>query len=97
MRIQAIVSRSVLWRLMILATGVRLAFGPPFQGVARFPWISAASVCAAIVVLHPVMDKDLPLSVGSDMLKSLRTYVGAALLIAAYYLLPRAVSMGNLT
>jgi len=37
----------------------------------------------------------LPLSVGSDMLKSLRTYVGAVL-IAGYYLLPRAVSMATL-
>jgi len=95
-KIQAIVSRRFLWRLMILAVGVRLVFGPPFQSVSRFPWISAANVCAAIVVLHPVMDKDVPLSVGSDMLKSLRTYVGAALLIAAYYLLPRAVSLANL-
>jgi len=95
-KIQAIVSRSFLWRLMILAVGVRLVFGPQFQSVSRFPWISAANVCAAIVVLHPVMDKDVPLSVGSDMLKSLRTYVGAALLIAAYYLIPRAVSMANL-
>jgi hypothetical protein len=81
---------------MILAMGVRLIFGPPFQGVSQFPWISAANVCAAIVVLHPVMDKDLPLSVGSDMLKSLRTYVGAVLLIAGYYLLPRAVSTATL-
>ena len=96
MKIQAIVSRRFLWRLMILAAGVRLLVGPPFQGVSQFPWISAAYVCAAIVVLHPVMDKDLPLSAGSDMLKSLRTYVGAALLIAAYYLIPRAVSMANL-
>jgi hypothetical protein len=69
---------------MILAAGVRLCVGPPFQGVSQFPWISAAYLCGAIVVLHPVMDKDLPLSVGSDMLKSLLTYVGAALLIAAY-------------
>ena len=96
MKIQSIVSRSFLWRLMILAAGVRLVFGPPFRGVSQFPWISAAYVCAAIVMLHPVMDKDLPLSAGSDMLKSLRTYVGAALLIAAYYLIPRAVSLANL-
>ena len=70
---------------MILAAGVRLGVGPPFQGFFQFPWISAAYVCAAIVVLHPVMDKDLPPLVVSDMLKSLRTYIGAALLIAAYY------------
>jgi hypothetical protein len=95
-KIQSIVSRSFLWRILILAAAVRLCVGPPYQGVSQFPWISAAYVCAAIVVLHPVMDKDLPLSVGSDMLKSLRTYVGAALLIAAYFLLPRAVSMANL-
>ena len=88
MKIQAIVSRSFLWRLMILAVGVRLVFGPPFQSVSRFPWISAAYVCAAIVVLHPVMDKDLPILVGSDILKSLRTYIGAGLLIAAYYYHP---------
>ena len=45
-------------------------------------------MCAAIVVLHPVMDKDLPISVGSDILKSLRTYIGAGLLITAYYYRP---------
>jgi hypothetical protein len=84
-KIQAIVSRRFLWRLIILAAGVRLLFGPPFHGVSQFPWISAASLCAAIVVLHSVMDKDLPLSVGSDILKSLRTYIGAGLLITAYY------------
>ena len=59
--------------------------GPPFRSFSRFQWISAAYVCAAIVVLHPVMDKRLPISVGSDILKSLRTYIGAGLLIAAYY------------
>jgi hypothetical protein len=72
---------------MILAAGVSWVW-PPFQGVSQFPWISAAYVCAAIVVLHPVMDKDLPMLVGSDMLKSLRTYIGAGLLIAAYYYHP---------
>jgi len=40
---------------------------------------------AAIVMLNPLMDKDLPISVGSDMLRSLRTYIGAGLLIAACY------------
>ena len=88
MKVQAIVSRSFLWRLMILAAGVRFAVGPPFQGVSHFPWISAAYVCAAIVVLHPVMDKDVPILVGSDILKSVRTYIGAGLLIAAYYYHP---------
>ena len=96
MKIQSIVLRSFLWRIAILAAAVRLCAGPPFQGVSQFTWVSAAYVCGAIVALHPVMDKDLPLSVGSDMLKSLRTYVGSGLLIAAYYLLPRAVSMANL-
>lgn len=70
---------------MILAMGVRLCAGPPFQAVTQFPWISAAYLCAAILVLHPVMDKDLPILVGSDIVKSLRTYAGGALLVAAYY------------
>ena len=87
MKIQAIISRRFLWRLIILAVGVRL-LGPPFHGVSQFPWISAAYVCAAIVVLHTVMDKDLPISVGSDILKSFRTYIGAGLLITAYYYRP---------
>ena len=43
--------------------GSEVGFGPPFQGVSQFPWISAANVCAAIVVLHPVMDKD-PAAIG---------------------------------
>jgi hypothetical protein len=80
---------------MILAVGVRLVFGVPFQGVPQFRWISAAYVCAAIVVLHPVMDKDLPLSVGSDMLKSLRTYIGAAY-SSQPITPPRAVNPANL-
>ena len=83
-KVQAVVSRSFLWRLLILGAGVRFCVGPPFHGGSRFPWISAAFVCAAIVVLHPVMDKNLPLMVGKDILISMRTYAGAALLIAAY-------------
>ena len=81
---------------MILAAGVRLVVGPPFHRVSQFPWISAAYVFAAIVVLHPVMDKNLPLLVGSDMLKSLRTYIGAGLLIAAYYCYPGPSASGTL-
>jgi len=67
---------------MILAAGVSWGVRPLVQGVSQFPWIPFACNIAAIVVLHPVMDRDLPTLVGCDMLKSLRTYVGAALLIA---------------
>ena len=70
---------------MILAAVVKLGVGPPFQGVSQFPWTSAACVCSAIVALNPVMDRDLPILVVSDILKSLRTYIGASLLVAAYY------------
>jgi hypothetical protein len=82
------ISRSWLWRLMILAVAVRLVVGPPFQAFSHFPWISVAFVCAGIVVLNPVMDKNLPISVGSDIIKSLRTYIGTGLFIAAYYYHP---------
>jgi len=45
----------------------------------------AALVLAAIVVLHPVLDGNLPIVMGWDVLKSLRTYIGASLLIATFY------------
>src|SRR5579872_5447749 len=88
MRIEALFSRSFSWRLMLLAAGVTFGVRPLVEGVSQFPWISFACVCVAVVVLHPVMDKDLPTLVGSDMLKSLRTYIGACLLIAAQYYSP---------
>lgn len=88
MEIPAIVSRSFTWKLMILGAAVRFIVGPPFLGAPQFPWTSAACVSAAIVVLDPVMDRDLPTLVSSDMLKSLRMYIGAGLLIAGWYYHP---------
>src|SRR5438034_971457 len=78
-----LVSRSVTWRLIILAGVVSLGVGPLVRGIYQYPWISAACWCAAIVLLHPLMDKDLPTLFSSDMLKSPRMYFAVGLLIAA--------------
>jgi len=83
-KIRAIVSRSFSWRLIIFAGMLNLGITPVlFQDISRYPWISAACWCAAIVVLHPIMDKDVPTMFSSDMLKSPRTYIGTCLFIAA--------------
>ena len=88
--IRAIVSRRFSWRLMILGAAIGLIVGPITLPLvhpgAQFPSISTAVAWAAIVVLHPVMDKELPTLIGADMLKSARTYIGAGLLISTQFI-----------
>jgi hypothetical protein len=77
--------------MMILGAAIGLVLGPitwplvPHPPGSQFPWISFALAWAAIVVLHPVMDKEVPTLIGADMLKSVRTYIGAGLLIGTQF------------
>jgi hypothetical protein len=82
--IPALVSRSFTWKIMIAAAAVRFLLGPPFRGASPFPWISAACMALSIVVLDPLMDRDLPTFADRAMLKSARTYLGAALIVASW-------------
>jgi hypothetical protein len=79
----AIVSRRFSWRLMIVGACTGLIVGPIVMGLRTYPWVSIPFVLAAIVILHPIMDQDLPNLIGADMLKSARTYIAIALLIGA--------------
>jgi hypothetical protein len=53
------------------------------MGWRAYPWAAVPFVLAAIIVLHPVMNKDLPSLIGADMLRSPRTYIAVALSAAA--------------
>jgi hypothetical protein len=53
-------------------------------GFRCFPWIAIPFTVTAIIVLHPVMDKDLPTLIGTDMLASPRTYIGVVLMIVGF-------------
>lgn len=79
----AIVSRRFSWRLMILGASLACLIGPIVLGWRAYPWVAIPFVFAAIVILHPVMDKNLPNLIGVDMLKSPRTYIAVALFAAA--------------
>ena len=68
---------------MILGACLGLVIGPLVVGWREYPWIAVPLVVASIIVLHPVMDQDLPRLIGLDMLKSPRTYVAIALQIVA--------------
>ena len=83
--IRAIRSRRFSWRLMIAGTCVGLLVSIS-EGLKEFPWVSLTFTFASMVLLHPLMDKDVPMMIGADLLKSPRTYVAVALLIAAYWL-----------
>ena len=68
---------------MILGACLGLVTGPLVMGWREYPWIAVPFAAASIVVLHPIMDQDLPSLIGLDMLKSWRTYVAVALNIVA--------------
>jgi len=79
----ATVSRRVSWRLMILGACIGVVVGPILMGWRTYPWISLPFVLAGIIILHPVMDKDLPSLIGVDMLRSPRTYIAVVLFAVA--------------
>jgi hypothetical protein len=53
------------------------------MGWRAYPWIALPLVFAAMVVIHPVMDKEHPDLIDTDTLRSPRTYIAVVLLIAA--------------
>ena len=65
----ASVSRKFLWRLMIAAAVCSMLIGPVVMGWHHYPWDTIPLVAAAIIVLHPVMDRDVPEVIGLDMLR----------------------------
>src|SRR5262245_37318609 len=84
--IPAIRSRRFSWRLMIAAMCVALLISPLSYGLKGFPWISLLLTLTAVVLLHPLMDKDDPMMIGADVVRSPRTYVALALFITAMWL-----------
>ncbi len=82
--VRAIVSRRFTWRLMILGASAGLIVRPFVYGWRAFPWVAIPLAGCAIVILHSVMDKDLPNLIGVGLLKSPRTYIASALCIAAF-------------
>ncbi len=72
--------------MMILGACVGLVVGPIVMGSRAYPWVSVPFAVAAIFILHPIKDQDLPNLIGADMLKSARTYIAIVLLAAAQFL-----------
>ena len=80
---RAIRSRRFSWRLMLAGTCVGLIVSPFFYGIKGSPWITVPFVLPAIILMHPLMDKDVPTLVGADLLKSPRTYIAIVLMVVA--------------
>jgi len=71
---------------MIAGACIGLVTGPLAMGWHRYPWIAVPFAAVSVVVLHPLMDRDVPNLVDVDVLKSARTYIAIALNIAAVIL-----------
>jgi len=60
-----------------------LIVGPFFYGIDGYPWITLPFGLPAIILMHPLMDKDVPTLFGADLLKSPRTYIAISLMVVA--------------
>jgi hypothetical protein len=85
--VRAIGSRKFSWHLMLLGTCVGFVGGFFHYGWRTYPWAILPFVFLSIVLLHPVMEKDVPSLVGADMLREPRTYYGGASLVIALFIL----------
>lgn len=68
---------------MLLGACAGVIIGPLFVGWRAYPWPALPFALAAIVILHPIMDKDVPSLIGIDMLRSARTYIAIMLFACA--------------
>jgi hypothetical protein len=66
---------------MLLGTCVGFPGGVFYYGWRNYPWAVLPFALASIVLLHPVMEKDVPSLIGADMLREPRTYYGVATLL----------------
>jgi hypothetical protein len=64
-----------------------MVVGPVVMGWREYSWVGVPFVLASIIVIHPVMDKEVPSLIGLDTLRSWRTYVCILLQIAAWYVM----------
>jgi hypothetical protein len=80
---------------MIVGACIGFPLGVLQEGWRSYPWFVIPLTFISIVVLHPIMEKDVPNLVGVDMLSSPRVYVGAALLLASGFLLIRWAVLNN--
>jgi predicted MFS family arabinose efflux permease len=74
---------------MIIGACVGLPLGVLTHGWRSYPWLVVPLNIALIVVMHPVMEKDVPSLIGEDMLSSPRTWIGlvlfAAIMLLSYH------------
>jgi hypothetical protein len=63
-----------------------VVIGPIVMGWRGYPWISLPPAVAATIIIHPVMDRDLPNLIGADMLRFPRTYIAIVLCAVAQLL-----------
>jgi hypothetical protein len=65
---------------MIFGALAGLIVGPLFMGIRQYPWVGVPFVALSAVVIHPIMNRDVPSLISLDMLKSARTYVALTLI-----------------
>jgi hypothetical protein len=68
---------------MLFGSLLGLVVGPLVIGFREYPWLAIPLVALAIVIIHPLMNRDVPSLLGTDMLRSPRTYIAVALFVAA--------------
>jgi hypothetical protein len=79
-------SRRFLWRIFLLGSLVAIVAGLLIAGRRHFPIPAAILFLVAVRVVHPVMDRDVPL-LAPDLAKSPRLLFGLVLLgFAALFL-----------
>ena len=80
---KAIGSHRFSWHMMLLGTCVGFPLGVFVYGWRNYPWAMLPFVLASIILLHPVMEKDVPSLIGADMLKEPSAYYGLATILIA--------------
>jgi hypothetical protein len=93
--VRAIVSRRFSWRLMIIGVCLGFPLGVVQEGWRSYPWLIVPLTLVSVIVLHPIMEKDVPSLIGPDMLSSPRLYVGLALLLTSGFVLFRWAVLNN--
>jgi uncharacterized membrane protein (DUF4010 family) len=69
-----------------LGSCASVVVGPLILGWHAYPWAATPFVFAGILILHPVMNRDVPTLIDIKMLKSPRTYAAAVLFAVAQIL-----------
>lgn len=79
-------TRRFVWRIVLITALAAIVIGLIFAGRRHFPILAAIVFLVAVRVVHPIMDRNLPL-LGPDLWKSPRVFFALALLALSALLL----------